>query len=608
MPLPIEDYALIGDGYTAALIGRNGSIDWLCVPHFDSGACFAALLGKPEHGHWLIAPEGGATESSRSYCGPTLVLETHFITDAGKATVIDFMPPFDKRQDVVRIVRGVEGAVNMCMELIIRFDFGAVVPWMRKQSHSRVATTGPHAMELHSDIPLEGDDAKTTARFQIKAGEEVAFTLGYHYSYEPPPPRLDPRQALDTTLRYWHDWSGRCLYGGEWGEAVQRSLITLKALIFKPTGGIVAAPTTSLPEQWQGPRNWDYRYCWLRDAAFTLNALLLSGYRDEAVAWREWLQRSAGGPQDVKIVYGIRGERLWHESEVPWLPGYFGAQPVRIGNAAANQRQLDVYGELMDTLHLSRRSGLDPEPEAWDIQVNLLSYLSDHWDEPDEGIWEVRGERRHFTHSKVMAWLAFDRAVKDAHTYNLEGPVDSWIATRDQIHQQVCQRGYHPHRRAFTQSYDSEHLDASLLLMPQIGFLPPDDPRFIHTVEAIRKELACDGLLLRYAHDAQVDDLPPGEGAFLPCSFWLADALLLMGRRDEARELFERLLALRNDVGLFSEEYDPSKGRMLGNFPQALTHVAMVNTARLLAKDEAEASELTQLGEMPASNPSVRSA
>jgi GH15 family glucan-1,4-alpha-glucosidase len=601
MPLPIEDYALIGDCHTAALVGRDGSIDWLCLPRFDSGACFAALLGGPEHGRWLIAPVAAAPSVRRRYRDGTLILETDFETSEGAVRITDFMPLSSQRWDVVRMVEGLRGRVAMRMELVIRFDYGSIVPWVRQVEGTLVATAGPNTLELHSDIAVRGENLTTVAEFPVAEGERVAFTLNFHPSFEASVQALDPRTALAETEKTWSEWSDRSTYRGKWRAAVVRSLITLKALTYEPTGGIVAAPTTSLPEHRGGVRNWDYRYCWLRDATFTLNALLLAGYHGEAADWREWLLRAvAGSPADLQTLYSVTGERRLDEYEVGWLPGYGGAAPVRVGNAASKQFQLDVYGEVMDSLHLARAAGLEPEPAAWRIQVALLKFLEACWQEPDEGIWEIRGPRLRFTHSKVMAWVAFDRAVKDAEVFGLEGPVERWREVRDAIHAQVCAQAYDAQRNTFVQSYGSSYLDASLLLMPQVGFLPPDDRRVRGTIEAIERNLVVDGLVLRYSTATQVDALPPGEGTFLPCSFWLAGSLALIGRRTEAEALFERLLALSNDVGLLSEEYDARGRHMLGNFPQALTHMALINTARLLSIPEHEAKRASEEGERPA--------
>jgi len=601
MSLPIEKYALVGDCHTAALVGSDGSIDWLCLPRFDSGACFAALLGAPEHGRWLLTPTARITEVRRRYRDGTLILETEFDTDGGSVRIVDFMPLSDRRWDIVRIVEGLHGRVDLRMELIVRFDYGSIVPWVHRSDGLILLTAGPDTLELAASIPVQGENLKSVAEFQVAAGERHSFVLNYRPSHAETRPAVNADRALEETEKHWREWSGRCTYRGRWRESVMRSLITLKSLTYKPTGGMIAAPTTSLPERPGGVRNWDYRYCWLRDATFTLNALLLAGYADEASAWREWLLRAvAGSPDDLQILYGVTGVRRLDEYEVAWLPGYEKSAPVRIGNAAAKQFQLDVYGEVMDTLHLARAAGLPPEPEAWKVQVALLKYLESHWQLEDDGLWEVRGPRRHFTHSKVMAWVAFDRAIKDAELDGLDGPIDDWRRLRAAIHSEVCERGFDGRRNSFVQSYDSAHLDASLLLIPQVGFLPPDDPRVLGTIAAIERHLLADGLVMRYSTATRVDALPAGEGAFLPCSFWLADSYLLTGRREESEALFERLLALSNDVGLFAEEYDPRERRMLGNFPQALTHMALVNTARLLSMPEHEARGASARGERPA--------
>ncbi|HXA35443.1 MAG TPA: glycoside hydrolase family 15 protein [Steroidobacteraceae bacterium] len=600
MSLPIENYALVGDCHTAALVGTDGSIDWLCLPRFDSGAVFAALLGGPEHGRWLLAPRAQPTRVRRKYRGDSLILETEFDTEEGSVRVIDFMPLSDERWDIVRIVEGLSGRVILRMELIARFDYGSIVPWVHRSGEVLLLTAGPDTLELAASVAVKGENMKSVAEFCVRAGERQSFVLNYRPSHLDARATIDAELALTQTAREWHEWSGRCTYQGPWRDSVLRSLITLKALTYKPTGGLIAAPTTSLPEQPGGVRNWDYRYCWLRDATFALNALLLAGYDDEAAAWREWLLRAvAGSPDDLQILYGITGTRRLDEQELPWLPGYAKSAPVRIGNAAAKQFQLDVYGEVMDTLHLARAAGLPPEPDAWNVQVALLKFLESHWELPDEGLWEVRGPRRHFTHSKVMAWVAFDRAIKDAEQDGLEGPIERWRRLRNAIHAQVCEKGFDPHRNSFVQSYDSAHLDASLLLIPQVGFLPAEDPRVLGTIAAVERHLLADGLVLRYATATHVDALPAGEGAFLPCSFWLADSYLLTGRRQEGEALFERLVSLGNDVGLFAEEYAARDKRMLGNFPQALTHMALVNTARLLSMPEHETRGACARGERP---------
>ncbi len=601
MPLPIEDYALIGDCHTAALVGRDGSIDWLCLPRFDSGACFAALLGDPGHGRWLIAPTGEVLDTRRKYREGTLILETEFETAAGAVRIIDCMPLSNERWDVLRIVEGLRGSVDMCMELVARFDYGSIVPWVRRPDHALLLTAGPDTLELHTPVEVRGENMKSVAEFSVSAGERTHFRLNYRPSHEPTQRAIDPEKTLRATETEWRAWSDRCDYKGRWREPMLRSLITLKALTYAPTGGMVAAPTTSLPEQLGGVRNWDYRYCWLRDATFTLNTLLLAGYQEEAMAWREWLLRAAAGsPEDLQILYSVTGERRLDEIELDWLPGYQGAAPVRVGNAASKQFQLDVYGEVMDTLHLARGAGLEPDLAAWDIQVVLLEFLEKNWREPDEGIWEIRGPRRHFTHSKVMAWVAFDRAIKDAELYGLKGPHVRWKQQRAAIHAQVCESGFNAQRNTFVQSYGSPHLDASLLLIPQVGFLPADDVRVRGTIAAIERELLAGGLVQRYSTDTDVDALPPGEGTFLPCSFWLADCLVLSGRRKEGEALFERLLALSNDVGLLAEEYDSRAKRMLGNFPQALTHMALIHTAHLLSIPAHQARRACEQGERPA--------
>jgi GH15 family glucan-1,4-alpha-glucosidase len=602
MSLPIENYALVGDCHTAALVGTDGSMDWLCLPRFDSGAVFAALLGGPEHGRWLLAPIAKPCCTRRKYRGDSLILETEFDTEDGSVRLIDFMPLSKERWDIVRIVEGLRGRVRMRAELVARFDYGSIVPWVHRSGAILLLTAGPDTLELAASVAVEGENMKSVAEFWLSAGERECFVLNYRPSHIDTQATIDAYRALTETERLWHAWSGRCTYKGPWRDCVIRSLITLKALTYEPTGGLIAAPTTSLPEQLGGVRNWDYRYCWLRDATFALNALLLAGYEDEAAAWRQWLLRAvAGSPEDLQILYGVTGVRRLDEQVLPWLPGYAKSVPVRTGNAAAKQFQLDVYGEVMDTLHLARGAGLPPEPEDWNVQIALLKFLESHWEMPDEGLWEVRGPRRHFTHSKVMAWVAFDRAIKDAQQDSLEGPVERWRQVRDAIHAQVCERGFDPRFNSFVQSYDSTYLDASLLLIPQVGFLPADDPRVIGTIAAIEKGLVVDGLVARYATATGVDALPPGEGAFLPCSFWLADCYLLTGRRAEGEALFERLVSSSNDVGLYGEEYDVRAKRMLGNFPQALTHMALVNTARLLSMPEHETRVATAKGERPSS-------
>ncbi len=577
----IEDYALVGDTHTAALVGLDGSIDWLCLPRFDSGACFASLLGDSGNGRWLLAPEGATRATRRRYRERTLILETEWETADGAVRVVDFLPIRDETPHVVRIVEGLRGSVPMQLELIVRFDYGETVPWVRRLDGLWTAIAGPDAVALRTPVPTTGKGLSTTARFTVGAGDRVSFVLSWYPSHLPPPAAPDAAAALADTDSWWREWSGRCTHDGPWREAVVRSLITLKALTYAPTGGIVAAPTTSLPEAIGGVRNWDYRYCWLRDATFTLYALMHGGYVEEAASWRDWLVRAvAGDPSQIQILYGLAGERQIPELELGWLAGYEGSRPVRIGNAAIEQFQLDVFGELMDAFSVARRTSLGPRTEAWSLQRHLMEHLEKVWNEPDEGIWEVRGGRRRFTHSRVMAWVAFDRSIKTAEALGLEGPLDRWKRVRQQIHDDVCAHGYDADRGTFVQSYGSRALDASLLLLPLVGFLPPTDPRVAGTVQAIEKDLLVDGFVLRYSTDENNSDgLPPGEGAFLPCTFWLADAFEQVGRVDDARRLFERLLAIRNDVGLLSEEYDVGAGRMVGNFPQAFTHVALVNSA-----------------------------
>ena len=593
MSLPIEDYAVLGDTRTAALVGRNGSIDWLCLPRFDSGACFAAILGDSRHGRWLLAPATPARQTRRRYRDGTLVLETEFITDTGTVRVVDCMPPWESIPNVLRLVEGVSGEVAMRMELIIRFDYGWVVPWVRRADGVLLAIGGPDALALHTPINVHGHGLSTVAEFTVAAGESVPFVLSWFPSHEAPPPAMDVTRLVADSETWWRTWSAQCTYQGPWREAVVGSLITLKALTYAPTGGIVAAATTSLPESLGGVRNWDYRYCWLRDATFTLYALLIGGYRGEAVAWRDWLLRAvAGSPSQLQIMYGVAGERRLPEAVLPWLPGYAGSAPVRIGNAAVHQLQLDVYGEMADILYQGRKAGIPVEAHAWALESAVLDFLEGAWQEPDDGIWEVRGARRHFTHSKMMTWVAFDRAVKSVERFGLDGPVDRWRRIRSAIHADVCTRGFDATKGAFTQSYGSRVLDASLLMMALVGFLPPTDERVVGTVRAIERELTVDGLVLRYLTHESDDGLPPGEGTFLACSFWLADNYALMGRRAEARALFQRLLSLRNDVGLLAEEYDPVAGRLLGNFPQAFSHVGLVNTAlNLTPRQVAPAAE-----------------
>ncbi|MEU6684781.1 glycoside hydrolase family 15 protein [Streptomyces sp. NPDC046832] len=583
----IEDYALIGDEQTAALVGMDGSVDWLCLPRFDSASCFARLLGDEDNGYWRIAPVGADRCTRRAYRRDTLVLDTEWETEQGSVRVTDLMPQRDRAPDLVRVVEGLDGEVTLHSALKLRFDYGSIVPWVRKADGHRVAVAGPDSTWLRSEpeVTSWGEDFGTHAEFTVKKGEKVAFVLTWHPSHEPRPPLIDPFDALRHSVEDWRAWVSRCRYDGPYRDAVVRSLITLKALTYAPTGGIVAAPTTSLPEEPGGVRNWDYRYCWLRDSTLTLNALLAAGYQEEAEAWRNWLLRAvAGDPADLQIMYGVAGERRLPEFELPWLSGFVDSAPVRIGNDAVNQLQLDVYGEVMDSLSLARESGLSPQPDVWALQRALMDFLRTHWQQPDEGLWEVRGGRRQFVHSKVMVWVAADRAVRTLERHpELDGDLDGWRALRDEVHEEVCEKGYDAERNTFTQSYGSRELDAALLLIPRVGFLPPDDPRVIGTIDAVRAELAHDGFLRRYStEEAAVDGLPGGEGAFLVCSFWLADALYMTGRTKEARELFERLAGLANDVGLLSEEFDPVTGRHLGNFPQAFSHIGLVNTALAL--------------------------
>ncbi|MDQ3769086.1 MAG: glycoside hydrolase family 15 protein [Actinomycetota bacterium] len=584
MPLPLEDYALVGDLQSAAVVGRDGSIDWLCLPRFDSGACFAALLGTADHGRWLLAPAGGQSAARRRYRPGTLILETQFETADGAVRVVDCMPPRTGQPELVRLVEGVSGCVRMTTEMVVRFDYGRVVPWVSRRDGRLSAVAGPDALWLDAEVALHGEDMRTRGEFSVREAESVAFVLAWHPSHLAGPPPGDARALVADTERWWRDWSQRCSYDGPWREEVVSSLVALKALIHQPTGGIVAAPTTSLPEQIGGVRNWDYRFCWLRDATFTLLALIEGGYLDEARAWRDWLLRAvAGDPADMQIMYGVAGERRLPELELDWLPGYEGSRPVRTGNAASRQFQLDVYGEVMDALHQARAHGLEPDPQAWELQRALLGFLDDAWREPDEGIWEVRGGTRHFVHSKVMAWVAFDRGVQAVERFGLHGPVERWRGQREAIRDEVLRHGYDAERHTFVRAYGSKELDAALLMIPLVGFLPAEDPRVHSTVEAIERELLVDGLVLRYRTDVAQDGLPPGEGAFLPCTFWLVDCLALIGRHDDAVALFERLLGLANDVGLLSEEYDAAAGRLVGNFPQAFTHIGLVNSARNLA-------------------------
>jgi GH15 family glucan-1,4-alpha-glucosidase len=584
----IEDYGVIGDLQTAGLVGRTGSIDWLCVPRFDSASCFGALLGSRDNGRWLIAPAEGGPATERRYRGRTLILESEWQTSTGRVRVIDFMPPRGRTPDVVRIVEGLEGTVEMESQLVIRFDYGSVIPWVRRlDDELLIAVGGPDALTLVTPVELQPEGMSHRAEFRVQEGDRVPFVLTWFASHDRRPKRVDAETALAETERFWLDWIGDCRYRGEYADAVHTSLLVLKALTYQPTGGIVAAATTSLPEHIGGIRNWDYRYCWLRDATFSLLALLNAGFSDEARAWRNWLLRAvAGDPANAQILYGLAGERRIPEIELDWLPGYVGSSPVRVGNAAHEQFQLDVYGEVMDSLHHARIAGahvtgLASDDHAWSLQRTLMDFLEGAWEHADEGIWEVRGPRRHFTHSKVLAWVAFDRAVDTIERWDLPGPLDRWRRIRQDIHDEVCREGFNVELGAFTQAYGSSELDASTLLIPLVGFLPPDDPRVVGTIDAIQRDLTRDGFVERYRTDGrnEVDGLVGGEGVFLPCSFWLVDALVMLGRDAEARALFERLLGVGNDLGLLSEEYDPAERRLLGNFPQAFTHVGLVNSA-----------------------------
>ncbi|MET0965797.1 MAG: glycoside hydrolase family 15 protein [Nakamurella sp.] len=583
----IEDYALLGDTQTAALVSTNGSIDWLCFPRFDSGAVFAALLGTEEHGRWSLAPTGAVTAVRRRYSGDTLILETEIDTADGTIRLIDFMPPRGEAPDVVRIVAGVAGRVSVRMELRLRFDYGQVVPWVRQDGDALVAVAGPDSCWLRTPVETHGEDMTTVAEFTVQPGDRVPFVLTWSESHLPAPPAVDAEDALRQTQDYWADWLSRCTYDGRWREAVVRSLITLKALTYAPTGGIVAAPTTSLPEKLGGVRNWDYRFCWLRDATITLQALMYAGFEQEATDWRHWLLRAiAGNPSEVQIMYGVAGERRLNEYPADWLPGYDG-HPVRIGNQAVDQFQLDVYGEVMDALYQARTLGDGGGRNTWSMQKALMRAVSDRWTEPDNGIWEVRGGRQHFTHSKLMAWVAADRAVRSVQEFGLDGPIEQWLQLRDDIRADILRRGYDPQRQTFTQYYGSTELDAALLMIPIVGFLPADDQRVLGTLAAIESELLVDGFVQRYTQmpNDSTDGLPAGEGAFLACTFWLADNYALVGRAEEATVIFERLLQLRNDVGLLSEEYDTNANRLVGNFPQAFSHFPLVITARNLTRN-----------------------
>jgi GH15 family glucan-1,4-alpha-glucosidase len=586
MPLRIEDYALIGDCATAALVGRDGSIDWLCWPRFDSAACFAALLGTSEHGRWLIAPRAAA-RVSRRYRPNTLVLETHFETPDGAVTLVDFMPQGHKRSTIVRFVVCTHGQVAMHTELILRFDYGTIVPWVsRLEDGALRAIAGPDMVTLHTPVHVFGKDMTTVGEFTINRGETIPFVLTYSRSHRELPKPVDATRALAETETYWREWSAKCRPAAHWSDAVRRSMITLKALTYGRTGGIVAAPTTSLPEKLGGKRNWDYRYCWLRDATLTLLAAMYAGYFEEAHAWRQWLLRAvAGSPDQLQIMYGIGGERRLTEWQVPWLPGYEGSAPVRIGNAAYTQLQLDVFGELADVGYQARRGGLAGSESGWALGLAFLDHLKTVWKEPDHGIWEMRGPPQHFTYSKVMAWVAYDRLIRSAETFGQEAPLDEWCELRQQIFDDVCARGFDKELGTFTQAYGSKQLDANLLLLPCVGFLPVSDPRIANTIAAVERKLLRDGFVMRYSTEEVEDTLPPGEGVFLACSFWLVDAYMLQHRYQEAEALFRRLVELRNDVGLLSEEYDPQAKRLVGNFPQAFSHLALVNSAYNLTQE-----------------------
>lgn len=592
MSLPIEDYAMIGDCHTAALVSKEGSIDWLCFPHFDSAACFAALLGTADNGHWSISPADPIRRIRRRYREGTLILETEFETEGGAVLLVDCMTPRQKSPELLRLVIGTRGQVQMKMELVIRFDYGSVVPWVRRTERGISAIAGPDMLSLRTEVPVRGEHFTTVATFTVAEGQKLPFDLTWCPSHQPEPSPLKVVGAIQDTENWWREWSHRCSYQGKWRDAVLRSLITLKALTFLPTGGIVAAPTTSLPERLGGERNWDYRFCWARDATLTLHSLLNAGYHDEARQWREWLLRAvAGSPSELNIVYGLYGERRLTELELPWLSGYENSVPVRTGNAAYKQFQLDIFGELANTLFQCRRAGLEPpQYEGEGVAKALLEFLETGWERPDDGIWEMRGPRRHFVHSKMMAWVAVDRAIRSAERGWFSGDVARWKTLRNTIHEQVCRQGFDAGLNSFVQYYGSKHLDASLLMMPLVGFLPPEDPRVLGTVKAIETHLMENGFVGRYARDPAVDGMPHGEGKFLACSFWLADNYGLQGRQEDAVRMFERLLDIRNDVGLLSEEYDPVAKRLLGNFPQAFSHVGLVNTAFNLSQDFRQAA------------------
>jgi GH15 family glucan-1,4-alpha-glucosidase len=601
----IEDYAMIGDMRTAALVCRNGSIDWLCWPRFDSASCFAALLGTPEHGRWLIAPKSEA-KIRRRYRDGTMILETTFATKEGKLSLVDFMPVGAEHSSIVRLVIGREGAVPMRTDLVVRFDYGIAVPWVSRTDETTLSmVAGPNMLTLHTPAPLKGKDLRTTGEFTIRAGEIMPFVLSYTRSHLPPPLPLSVETSLAQTEEFWREWSGRCALAGPAAPKIRRSLLTLKALSYRATGGIVAAVTTSLPEQLGGSRNWDYRYCWLRDATFTLLAFLNAGYTDEATAWQNWLMRAiAGSPDQFQTLYGVGGERRLDEWQIPWLPGYEQSVPVRVGNAAVGQFQLDIYGELADVMTQSRKGGLAAAPRRKEIRAAFLEHLADIWRNPDEGIWEIRGAPQHFTHSKVMAWVAFDRAWRNAHERGENRARKKWKKIADEIHADICRQGIDRERGCFVQAYGSKHLDASLLLLAIVGFLPPKDPRIRRTIREIERHLLVDGFVLRYETGPGVDGLPPGEAAFLACSFWLVDNYILQGRKADATRLFNKLIKLTNDVGLLAEEYDPRAKRMLGNFPQAFSHVALVNSA-LNLMDAAHRRPLVQLRGKKAARPHV---
>ncbi|PTM86952.1 glycoside hydrolase family 15 protein [Mycoplana dimorpha] len=589
----IEDYAVIGNCETMALVGRDGSIDWLCLPRFDSAACFAALLGNRDNGRWLIAPVAAEAASKRHYRGNSLVLETAFETSTGVVQIIDALSRRDRVTDLVRIVSGLSGSVEMQTEIVLRFDYGRTIPWASRRADGRLQfVAGPDRIVLDSSVSLRGEAMRTVGRFDVRAGEEHCFAMSWTLSFLAVPEAADPKRVLEQERNTWEEWAARLTPVNTWSQPVVRSLLTLKALTHRETGGIVAAATTSLPEIVGGPRNWDYRFCWLRDATFTIYALINGGFMEEARQWRDWLLRAAAGdPDDLQIMYGIGGERRLTEYEVPWLDGYEGSRPVRVGNLASTQLQLDVFGELLDTLYVARNAGLPPNKATWPLERALVLHLAKMWDQPDSGIWEMRGEKRHFTHSKVMAWVAFDRAIRMVDEFGVEGPAAEWQHIRSRIHRQVCEQGYDPKLGSFVQSYGSSVLDASLLLLPLVGFLPPDDPRVVGTIEAVERRLMRDGFLLRYEDGRGSDNLPAGQGAFLACSFWLVDNYVLLGRLDDARTLFERLLSLCNDVGLLAEEYDARSGRQVGNFPQAFSHLALINSAYNLAHHRGPAKE-----------------